>query len=110
MNDLIASVLMVWLFPRQVASLSLLYLLVGDVAAALIGRKFGKQRIWGKSLEGSLAFLAAAILVSFWVPGIPAPSKLLAALGATIVEALPIPFDDNMTVPLAAGCFLLVLS
>lgn len=107
---LIASVLMVLFFPREVAALSLSYMLLGDVAAALVGRKFGKHKIGGKSWEGSLAFLLAAVGVSFCIPGIPMLNKLLAALIAAGVEILPVPFDDNLTVPLATGGFLALLN
>lgn len=106
---LLAAVLMVFFFPREIAVLSLLYLLVGDLAAALVGRKIGKHKIGTKSLEGSLAFLLAAAVVSFLVPNLPTANKLLAASVAAAVEILPLSLDDNLTVPIATGGFLLLI-
>lgn len=97
------------LFSRPVAALSLAYIIAGDPASALIGRKFGRHKFRTKSLEGSLAFLVAAILISLIMPDIPLVVKLIGALVATITEAVSFNVDDNTTVPLVSGLVITLL-
>lgn len=91
------------LFSRPVAALALAFIIVGDPASALIGRKFGRHKFKSKSLEGSLAFLVAAILIALVMPGIPLIVKIIGAVVATITEAVSFNIDDNATVPLVSG-------
>jgi len=59
-------------FPKPVALLAVLYLALGDPAAAIVGSAVGKRQIWrGKTLEGALAnfavcFLATLIFSAFF--------------------------------------------
>ena len=50
---------------RDVVVLAVLAMTIGDTAAAIIGRRFGKHRVrWtGKTLEGALANFVASLLV-----------------------------------------------
>ena len=58
-----AILLLVGFFSKEIAVLSMLFLLFGDTAAAFVGSKFGKIRFKnGKSFEGTLAGIATAIL------------------------------------------------
>ena len=100
---LAAGTLCAVLYPRPVAVAALICIIVGDTAAVFVGRAFGRIRIGHKTLEGSLAFFATSILCILWIPGLPLSAKVVGALVAALVEALPIPVDDNLTVPLAAG-------
>ena len=96
-------------------------LAAGDAAATLVGARFPLTRhLWnpGKSLGGTLAFVVAGGLAGFlavqWVNYPPEPfawrfalaASFPAAALAAIVESLPIPVDDNITVPVAAAAFL----
>ncbi len=107
---LLSALLLALLFQKQVAALALVYIVAGDIAGALVGRKFGRHRLFDKSWEGSLAFFLACFLASFFVPGISLPAKLAAAAVAAFVEALPLKLDDNLTVPLSAALVLTLLS
>lgn len=92
-----------------IGALSLGYLVVGDAAAALVGRAVGKRRFWGKSLEGSLACFACCFGLGLWVlQGRPLVA-LAGACVATVVEALPLPIDDNLSVPLLSAAVLVAL-
>ena len=91
------------LFSKPVAIAAISFIIVGDVAAALIGRKFGRTKIGNKTLEGSLGCLAATFLVAVFAPGISLQVALLGALVATLVEAWPMGVDDNVSVPLLSG-------
>jgi dolichol kinase len=76
---------------------------VGDVAANIIGKRFGRHRLGGKSLEGMLGNFAVTFAVIYFI----APSPVVALAGAltgAIVECLPLPYiNDNLSIPLAAG-------
>ena len=92
------------LFDRYVAITSVLFLSIGDFMATVIGEKFGRRRIFGKSLEGSLACLVSCLLIGLVMsrisPVLVLPVAIAGAISATLVELLPIPIDDNLTIPL----------
>lgn len=104
------ALVLAWLFPRAIAATALAFLVVGDAAAALVGRRFGKRRRWGKSLEGSAACFVACVAIGLvFLPAHPGALASAAAV-ATLVEALPLPVNDNLSVPwVAAGVLLLFL-
>lgn len=95
------------IFPRDAAVAALFFTAVGDALAATVGERAGRTKIGNKSLEGSTAFLLSTLVVGavLVMIGLPLgwPSVIGGALAATVVEALPIPIDDNLTVPLAAA-------
>ncbi len=105
---LISNIIVIAIFNKQVAIVSLIYMLFGDTASAIIGTKYGKVKIGDKSLEGSLAFfittMIIALIFSQWT-GIHIHLIVLifGAIAATITEALPIEINDNLTVALAAA-------
>lgn len=116
-----ASVLTILLFGKSVAVAAILFIILGDIAAALIGRKFGKIKFrwsvknsrvnWNnrKSLEGSLSCFFLCFLVALLVPHLPLWVGIIGALVATVVEALPLPINDNFSVPLLSGLFMHLL-
>jgi dolichol kinase len=81
------------------------------MAAALVGRIFGKVKIVNssKTLEGSLAFFISCFLVIIIMPSFPFWIGLVGALIATLVEALSIPVNDNFSVPLLSGLVMEIL-
>lgn len=105
--------LTIWLIPHpDIVIASLWYLAVGDAAAALVGKKWGHIRIGAKSLEGSAAcFLAcwAAGTVFLDSPGGRVPEAAVGAFTAALLEALPLPLDDNLWIPLVSGLVLTFL-
>jgi len=100
---LLASLIVFLLFDKYVAIASLFFLSIGDLMATVIGQKFGKRRAFNKSLEGSLACLASCLLIGMTMtivgPVMVLPVAIVGAATATIVEFLPIPIDDNLTIP-----------
>jgi len=100
---LLAAAVSVAIFSKPVAIAAISFIIVGDAAAALIGRRFGRTKIGNKTLEGSLGCLAATFLVAFFAPGISLQVALLGAFVATLVEAWPMGVDDNVSVPLLSG-------
>jgi dolichol kinase len=105
---LIANIIVIALFRKQVAIVSLIYMLFGDTASAIVGTKYGKVKIGEKTLEGSLAFfitvMLIALILSQWTGiRIHLIIMIFGAIAATITEALPIEINDNLTVALAAA-------
>ena len=103
---LFSSLLTILLFPKSIAIASLLILILSDTAAALIGKWVGRVSIFGKTLEGSLAFFFSSLLIVWLYPNLSRFSGTLASLGATVVEVLPIRVNDNLTIPLVAGAIM----
>jgi dolichol kinase len=107
---LTTSFICVLLFPKIIAIAAIVYIIIGDTAAAMIGRLYGKHHLIGKkSLEGSAACLVSVILASFLIPGLPWQAALIGAFTATVVEAISGKLDDNMTVPIASGLVMLLV-
>ncbi len=104
---LIASFIIILLFKKDIAILSILFLITGDIFSKIFGLSFGKHRIFqNKSVEGSTAFLAGALIVSFIsIPYLDIPWLIMLAgsITATIVEMLPMGIDDNFTVGIISG-------
>jgi dolichol kinase len=103
---LFSTLLVILLFPKPIAITSLLILILSDTAAALVGKGIGKRSIFGKTLEGSLAFFFSSLLIVWLYPNLNRFWGSLAALGATVIEVLPIKVDDNLTIPLVAGAIM----
>lgn len=109
---LAAGVLVNLLFAPPTAAAALAVMLIGDTAAALIGRRFGKHPAPnGKSWEGVTAFIiagyAALAVTSYcanaagytYIAGIPA--VILAAFAELFEKQLRL--DDNFSIPLCIG-------
>jgi dolichol kinase len=103
----LASLLCVLVFPKAAAVLALLYLAIGDTAASFVGLAWGRRRIGDKTLEGFLAFWAAAgavALVARWCsPEYALVPALVAAPVAGVAELFTAGSADNWVVPLTAG-------
>ena len=99
------------IFPTQFAYASIAILMLGDGAASLFGKKFGKTQYpfnKAKNLEGSFfGFIFAFSGAVFFVDPVRA---FIAAMAGMLVECLPMPLDDNLTIPLTAGSILMMFS
>lgn len=124
----VSVLLLILAFPARldIAAAAWGVLAIGDGAATLVGRRWGRHRLsWNpdKSVEGLLAFVlaggAAAVFLAWWTaPAItPRPpiafivaAPILAAVAAGLVETIPIALDDNLSVPATAGAVLWLCS
>jgi len=106
---LLTSCFVIALFPQPVALASMAFIMAGDPAAAIIGRKFGRIRFKEKSLEGSLAFLVMSLLVAYVTPDLSLGIGLTGAIVATVTEAVSFHIDDNASVPLVSGVVMELL-
>ncbi|MFQ6608868.1 MAG: diacylglycerol/polyprenol kinase family protein [Fidelibacterota bacterium] len=94
------------IFEKEVAVFAMLVLSLSDSTAALIGRKWGSKPLFGKSVQGTLAFLIMAIMIALIAPGVPRTEAVAAALFSTLVELFPSPVNDNLLIPLSTGIIL----
>ncbi|MDT3739053.1 MAG: SEC59/DGK1/VTE5 family protein [Candidatus Kapabacteria bacterium] len=115
---LISAVLTVLIFPKVIAVIAFLILIVSDMSAALIGRKWGKTMLGRKSLEGTLAFIVSGFLVVilvgylfnaniyFYTAG------LLGAVIGGLAElyAKQLKLDDNLSIPMGVGITMLAVA
>jgi dolichol kinase len=99
--------LTLYLYPSDIATAAICFLAFGDVAATAVGERFGKTKIGEKSLEGTLAFVAAAAVAGFLLPlvGVSLVHGIIlaGAITAAGVELLPVRVNDNLVIPLASG-------
>jgi glycerol-3-phosphate acyltransferase PlsY len=106
--------LSLYLFRSDIATAAVCFLACGDVAATTIGERYGRTKIGEKSLEGTIAFAAAAGGAGLLLPltGIPVTYGVIltGAIVAAGVELLPLPVNDNLTIPLASGGVMALVS
>lgn len=95
------------LFDEHVAIASLLFLSLGDPAAALVGRRAPGMRFFGKSPVGTLAMVLVALGIAVALPAAGVGDRhwglYAGAVAAGLAELLPLPLDDNLTIPLVSG-------
>jgi dolichol kinase len=110
---LLGAVLTVALFSRPVGTAAIAMLILCDLAAALVGRRWGRKRLPGnseKTMAGSMACFLTALLVVAATPGLSWPVGLAGAVAATLAEAMRGPLDDNLRIPLLAGAVMTLMS
>lgn len=108
---LIGACITIAIFPKLIAVTALAILIVSDISAALIGRRYGRHRLFDKTLEGTLAFFVAALIVIGVIGSLyqlAAVYYIVAAIAAAvgaIVENISIrlKMDDNISIPLSIG-------
>jgi dolichol kinase len=106
--------------PNYCGVMGMLILAVGDPAASICGRKFGKTKLIGaKSLEGSLAFAAVGWAASFtylsvYYPQVSVGARLVLTLTAgvvgAVVELISTRIEDNVTIPLGVAWVTMALA
>ncbi len=112
--------LLILIFPIPIALTSFSLFMVGDAAAAVVGRRFG-HHTWGRTgctIEGSAAFFVAgfftAILIGsdflIWTPySFPVVGLAIATAAACLAEVSTVPVNDNLFAPFI-GAVTLALS
>lgn len=111
---LISAVITVAIFPKVVAITAFLILIICDIFAAIIGRKYGKTKLFNKTWEGTYAFFVSGLItISIFGAAMKMPvSYYLSAAAAVMVSAFieaaakRIKLDDNLAIPMSAGIVL----
>jgi dolichol kinase len=107
---LVGAAVMVALFPLRIAVPVLVMAMLADAAAALVGRRWGRHT-WGAlsaTVEGTTAFIVTGLGVMAFFSSValgPAAGGVLVGAG---IEALPLPVNDNIRVPVAAAATVVV--
>jgi dolichol kinase len=104
---LISTTVIVILFEKTIAVTAVLILSVSDSLAAVVGKTLGRHRFLAKSWEGSTTFfLCSMLMLRIFVPQLSVGEMLLVAGPVTLVEAMSLPVNDNLTIPVAAAVLL----
>jgi len=110
---LIGSFIAFLIFPQEVAALAVAFLAVGDPLAAIAGRHIGRREIFKRTLEGDITCFLACMLVGliFYWSGvyIELPVIVAGAFAATMAEAIQLPVNDNLIMPLLAALVMTML-
>ena len=97
-------------YSTDVAAAAICFLAFGDVAATTIGERYGKTKIGDKSLEGSIAFvvaaLAAGVALHLLGLGLAPVVLVIGAITAAGVELLPLRINDNLMIPVLTGAVM----
>lgn len=97
-----------FLYDKPTVVASCAFIIVGDTFAAVFGQNIKSPKLfYKKTLAGSIGFLLSGIAVVFVMCGLteslPLTTLIAGAIAATIVEALPLPWDDNFSGPIITG-------
>jgi dolichol kinase len=101
----IGALLALLFYPAPASAIAIYALAFGDGFASLAGKLYGRVRpsfMMGKSVEGSSACFVAVLASAFLVSR-SLPMAIIAAVVATIVEALPLEDYDNIALPVSVG-------
>ncbi|MEW6654559.1 MAG: diacylglycerol/polyprenol kinase family protein [Bacteroidota bacterium] len=104
---LISAVFVIIIFPKVFVVTAFAVLIIGDIAAALIGRRFGKTKFLFKSLQGTIAFFVFSCIVVLIAPKIEGNlTEYLIGIFAVAVGAIAENVsgtwaDDNFTIPVS---------
>ena len=109
----ISALLCILVFPRLIAVSAFAILIISDTASALFGRKFGKHKVYDKSIEGAMAFALTGFIVVLVAPKVYGYWQeyalgLVAACVGALIEMLStkLHLDDNLSVPTSIGLAL----
>jgi dolichol kinase len=94
-------------FPAPISYIAITVLTLGDGFAHIFGMKFGKNTLpfnKGKNIEGTFFGLFFAFLGSLTFVN-PAIAFIAASIGM-LIESLPLPINDNLTIPIITGLML----
>ena len=86
---------------------------LSDAMAGFIGEKFGKHKIpflaVNKTVEGAITFFMITVLITYFFTGFGI-NLIVFSLILTVIELLSGYGTDNLTLPLAAGLLLAILT
>jgi len=110
---LISSLIAFLAFQRDIAVLALSFLAVGDAVSTMVGESIGKRKFLGKTVEGDLACLISCVVTGlafhYAAVDVPLLTILVGSVSATLIDAISLPVNDNLTIPLFAGVVMTVM-
>jgi dolichol kinase len=115
---LFACSICIFFYPKIIAITAIIFLCIGDPSASIIGRLFGRIRLFrgDKSLEGSLTMLVTNSIIGYLLLG-PFVG-IIGAISSTLIEMFPFHLlfpnhykwiDDNATIPIFSGLVMFLI-
>ena len=99
------------LIPYPYSILSMLFLSFGDTFAAIVGTSLPLIKIGNKTFSGFIGCFVACLSIGFILNlDISHEIILIGSLMAAIVEIIPIPINDNFTIPVFSGLVMYLTS
>jgi len=110
----ISMIITIILFKKEIAIVSLSFLIFADSTSAIFGYYFGKKPILtDKTLEGSIVFFLTCITIGTIFKSLGFSLNWLvifaSSLSASVVELFSY-IDDNISVPIVSGLVISLLS
>jgi glycerol-3-phosphate acyltransferase PlsY len=109
---LVAAFIIILVFKQDIAMAALTFLIFGDLFSKIFGLAFGRNRLFSKTVEGSLAYLGGVLICAYVLYNslhMPALMLVTGAVAATIAEFMPLGIDDNFTVGIVSGAVMTVV-
>ena len=100
----VAQTLVAFVFPEAIVPVAMTFGIVGDTAAALIGKSVGGPR-WqpNKTVSGTIGSLAVSFLGGIAWMTLPWHTVLIGAAASALAEGLVRRINDNFVMPIAGG-------
>jgi len=113
-NILFSAIVCVLIFPKIITVNAFAILIISDITAALVGRRYGRKRFLRKSLVGATGFFLSAVVVVLLAPKVEGlvleyVIGILAAAAGAVIESLFTTIDDNISVPVGIGLVMWAL-
>ena len=107
---IIGNLITIYLYPIYIAVPALIFLSIGDSFAALFGQRIPKLKIGNKSIIGTLAGIFSSLSIALLVNQIlPTYVIVIGAVTAMLVELIPSPLNDNLTIPILSGFIMIII-
>jgi glycerol-3-phosphate acyltransferase PlsY len=108
---LVSFFLTLLLFEQDIAVVAISFLIFGDFFSKIYGLRFGRTPFFEKTVQGSLAHFCACLMAGYILHPfvqISLPVIFLGGLVASLVEALPLGIDDNLSVALISASVIYI--
>ncbi len=103
---LISGTILFLLFEKEIAYTIFVYLIFGDMFAKYFGLKFGKRKLFHKTVEGFLFYVSSCIAIGtvllHYLP-VKVIEILLISFVMGLIEVLPLGIDDNLSTSIIGG-------
>jgi len=107
----IGAFITILVFDKSIALIALLMLIISDAMAALVGKFWGRHKLFkDKTLEGSIMFLLTALCIVLFLPTHPFVIGLMGVLSAFVIDVFIVQINDNFMIPVGSGLVMQVLA
>ena len=107
---IIGNLITIYLYPIYIAVPALIFLSIGDSFAALFGKRFPKLKVGDKSIIGTFAGIFSSLSIALLInQALPTHVLVIGAVAAMLVELMPLPLNDNLTIPILSGFIMIII-